>query len=362
MGDEEAQAPVTEQAGALDDYLQDASVAQAAYSAAQAAARRRRNLSRVRERERERASGEGDAGCEKRQLRQRCRQVEDELESLKEVYARQISNNEQRFERQLRAKEEECNSWFKNKKQEIRSMQSGCMIMHLLFEKRRRKFCAKMEADKEAFDRDRIQFHNDMERLEAEKRAELEQATQDLEQNRRAFEQHVESLHKVNAEAGQRQKELEDRLAEKSAEVDRLIVESRTHEKEIERLKKKLLDAEQAEELAKKNAQIEALEAELRRTKRTMREHAQLEADGLRKELMEYVKFIVHILPEDWQAHYQPPELAATRLKELASEKQRSMRSPKSATSSRTSNFLPSPHPVRPSPLQLINGNRQTPR
>merc|ERR1712217_327639 len=57
------------------------------------------------------------------------------------------------------------------------------------------------------------------------------------------------------------------------------------------------------EELARRKAEIDSLTEELKRTKRLMQEKANAEAEALRKELMEYVKFIVHILPDGWQAH-----------------------------------------------------------
>lgn len=70
----------------------------------------------------------------------------------------------------------------------------------------------------------------------------------------------------------------------------------------MEQLRQRLLEVERADELLKRNSQIEALEAELKRTKKLMHERAHAEADALRRELMEYVKFIVHILPEEWQS------------------------------------------------------------
>merc|ERR1711959_112592 len=82
--------------------------------------------------------------------------------------------------------------------------------------------------------------------------------------------------------------------------------------KTIEQLRQRLLEpqVERADELLKRNAQIEALEAELKRTKKLMHERAHAEADALRRELMEYVKFIVHILPDEWQSKAKDAEHA----------------------------------------------------
>lgn len=247
-------------------------------------------------------SRQGGAADRERRLKLENSRLRDELDSLKAMYARRISTDARMFEEKIRLKDEECERWFRSKKTDIKKMQSALVIMRSLFERKRRKFGEDMQAQCEKFDAQKAEWIENIRQLKAETEAEKAACRQEL------LEKTVEWQKKIqlaNDEAQERQKRviaLEEALAEKKVECEKLRKESNELSRTMEQLKARLLEVERADELLKRNSQIEALEAELKRTKKMMHERAHAEADALRRELMEYVKFIVHILPEEWQA------------------------------------------------------------
>eukprot|EP00746_Dinoflagellata_sp_MGD_P164465 gnl/MRDRNA2_/MRDRNA2_93099_c0_seq1.p1 gnl/MRDRNA2_/MRDRNA2_93099_c0~~gnl/MRDRNA2_/MRDRNA2_93099_c0_seq1.p1 ORF type:complete len:351 (+),score=96.60 gnl/MRDRNA2_/MRDRNA2_93099_c0_seq1:74-1126(+) len=248
------------------------------------------------------SSQQGGAADRERRLKLENSRLRDELDSLKAMYARRISTDARMFEEKIRLKDEECERWFRSKKTDIKKMQSALVIMRSLFERKRRKFGEDMQAQSEKFDKQKAAWIEDIRKLKAETEAEKAACRQEL------MEKTVEWQKKIqiaNDEAQDRQirvKTLEEALAEKKVECERLRKDYNELSRTMEQLKARLLEVERADELLKRNSQIEALEAELKRTKKMMHERAHAEADALRRELMEYVKFIVHILPEEWQA------------------------------------------------------------
>jgi chromosome segregation ATPase len=228
--------------------------------------------------------------------------LRDELDSLKAMYARRISHDERIFEEQIRLKDEECERWFRAKKTDIKKMQSALVIMRSLFERKRRKFAEDMQAQSEKFDAQKATWIEDIRKLKAETEAEKAACRKELQEKTVEWQKKIQTANDDNKELQLRVRSLEESLADKKVECEKLRKEASELSRTMEQLKARLLEVERADELLKRNSQIEALEAELKRTKKMMHERAHAEADALRRELMEYVKFIVHILPEEWQS------------------------------------------------------------
>lgn len=229
------------------------------------------------------------------------RRLKEELSSLKDVYARQMARNEEKFERCLREKDQECRDWYKSKKIEIQKMQATTVLMWHMFKKKREKFQLQLDEKARELEERRLFFENELVRIDEERKAEVQRLERELRETSREYERQIKVLQEENSQKDVQIGQLNSRLSERDAEIARLKREREQILQELAETHKRLLEVEQSEELMKRSAQIEALEAELRRTKRMMEEKARNEADALRKELMEYVKFIVHILPEDWR-------------------------------------------------------------
>jgi len=180
------------------------------------------------------------------------------------------------------------------------------VVMQALFERRKRRFEKKMQETEEAFAERKKEMDEEVARCKARTVEVEEEAEKKLKALKKEYEDKLK-LAVFNT------KELEDRTvrAEKAVahgerEIRRLNEVEKNLRFEIEDLNIRLKDTERAEELRRKTEQVELLENELRRMKKKMEDRKHAEAEALRKELMEYVKFIVRILPENWQSTLQP--------------------------------------------------------
>lgn len=248
------------------------------------------------------SSRQGGAADRERRLKLENGRLRDELDSLKAMYARRLSNDEALFEQKIRQKDEECERWFRSKKHEIKKMQSALVIMRSFFEKKKRKFAEEMQAQSDAFEAQKVEMLEDVRKLREETEAEKKACREELKKMTVEWEKKIKQAEMENNELQVRTTALEEALTEKKSECERLRKQVSELTGTMEQLRARLLEVERADELLKRNSQIEALEAELKRTKKMMHERAHAEADALRRELMEYVKFIVHILPEEWQS------------------------------------------------------------
>ncbi|CAJ1385984.1 unnamed protein product [Effrenium voratum] len=234
------------------------------------------------------------------------KQLELELQSLREAYARKIADTELQCEKKLEAAEADREAWFKVKKVEIAKIRAGVVVMQALFERRKRKFIRQMEEERAQTEKQRLEMN---ERV-AEAEAKMVETTTFYE-NRLAETQaaHAKKLKDLEL----LQKETEDRAfrAEKllkisEAENTRLQDVEKSLRFDIEDLRVRLQDSERAEELQRAKERSEFLEDELRKTRQKMMDRRHAEAESLRRELMDYVKFIVKILPEEWKVRIRP--------------------------------------------------------
>lgn len=296
----EAEAPGAVQAEGADRWRE-------ASPAARARARRRQQY-------RSAATGANGDGA----LQLRARHLEEELQSLREAYARKIASTELRCEQLLREKDDEKAVWYREKKSDITRLQAGNVVMHAIFDRRRRKAMTQMAAEREEFDRQKAAFEEEMIQLKSEHEEACRLASEQMSRQfdtvaSKDAEFNIERVYMENIK-----RKLEEEIRDLRAQIHRLTEDSERDRHEIEDLRIKLEESQRSEELANKNEQIEALEQELKKTKKAMKEQWHTEADALRQELQEYVKFIVHILPDDLQ------ETVAKRVDEASSRRNRS--------------------------------------
>eukprot|EP00440_Ansanella_granifera_P071657 gb/GFBE01077765.1/.p1 GENE.gb/GFBE01077765.1/~~gb/GFBE01077765.1/.p1 ORF type:complete len:368 (+),score=88.24 gb/GFBE01077765.1/:1-1104(+) len=234
------------------------------------------------------------------------RHLEQEMQSLREAYARKIADTELNCERQLHEAEADREAWFKKKKVEVAKIRSGVVVMQALFERRKRRFMAQMAKEKEEFEERKVL-------MDAQLLAAQTHTVEVTNQYEAKIAEMNKAHEKGNSEARVVQKDTEERAfrAERSlmkaeADIKRMQEQERALRFEIEDLQVRLRDAERSEDLMRAREEAAALDRELKRTRREMQDRKHTEAEALRKELMEYVKFIVKILPDEWRSRLHP--------------------------------------------------------
>lgn len=236
-------------------------------------------------------------------MHQKAKRLEDESASMRQAYARKIANTELKCEDLLRQKEDSCNEWFKERKQDILKMQAACAIMHALFQKKRRRIQQLAEDERAMHSRQQQGSEETIRQLKAEREETVRRLTQEFDEKSRDYETRIEDLERANGILEERTENLEGQLGESQAQVRRGQEEIERQRSDIEDLHRRLVMAERTEELARRNAQIESLQEELKKVRKQMMDKRHAEVEALQSELMDYVKFIVHILPEDWRSH-----------------------------------------------------------
>jgi len=249
--------------------------------------------------------------------------LELEMYSLREAYARKIADVELNCERLLVDRDTDKEAWFKKKKVEVAKIRAGVVVMQALFERRKKRFMAQMEEEKEQFEKSMAEMKAEVAQTKAtsiETSKEYEARLVTMEQTHEAqLAKLLEELKTSTDLSGRAEQD----LARSQQDVKRLHEVDAVVRSEIDDLQTRLQEAEKAEELQLRAEQVEALELELRRLKKTTLDRKHAEADALRRELMEYVKFIVKILPEEWRVRLQP-EL----LQRVSEQSEQGVRSP----------------------------------
>lgn len=289
----------------------------------------------------------GDSGRQGDASTARCRRLEQELSDLREAYARKIARTELQCESRMRQHEEDTKAWFRDQRKEIEKMKAGVIIMHTLFQRLLRRSNSEKAAERDRFNADRRTHEEVAEQLKADR------AHAQAHAERRLQEQADDHSRKISEERGRRaamqesMKKAESDLAAERADHNRLQEAHSRLRSECDHLNKKLEESEKNEELARKQARIEELEKDLRtlRSAGAGREamKARAEAEALRQEIMEYVRFIVHLLPDDLRHHVDasqktlPQEVKDKLAERAAAAAGRRVRSPGRAPASPTS-------------------------
>mmetsp|Transcript_7304 Transcript_7304/g.15978 ORF Transcript_7304/g.15978 Transcript_7304/m.15978 type:complete len:369 (+) Transcript_7304:34-1140(+) len=225
--------------------------------------------------------------------------LQNEIDSLREAYAKKIANTELRCEQLLREKDTECSNWYKEKRAEILQMRSGCTIMYNIFALKRRKFLEDLTAERHDFKRHMEGFRQEVERLELEKQESVARTELELSERSAAFEAQQASLEAECRQLQAKLQELEEQLSQEQQRSQQLCEDAGEKQNQVEDLQLRLEEALQNEERLRCSSKVEALEAELKRTKRVMNAKRLTEARAFRGELMDYVRYIVNLLPEE---------------------------------------------------------------
>jgi len=225
--------------------------------------------------------------------------LEEELADLKASYAKKIASVELKCEGLIRDKEDDVSEWYKDKKHEILTMRAGVSIMKCLFDKKRAQFSAQMVADKADFENHKEAFGSECEKMRQDMKNAEASFVENLRSRSEAYEKQLSDLRDEKANVELVNKHLDEKVRQQSEKLAKYAESEEFLRKENESLRKRLVESERTEELARREAQIERLEEELKRTRKMMLEKSHVECEVLRKEIMDYVKFIVQILPEE---------------------------------------------------------------
>jgi len=234
--------------------------------------------------------------------------LREEVESLKAMFSRKMAHDEAKFEEQIRAKDLDCERWFKSKKHDLDKMKAASSIMKAIFDARKKKFEEDMMSEQSSFSLQKLQWQEDMERVKLQLKDQEVANNNFLETSDAAWKTRLQLMEEERDSAVSDNKELQRQLSEKTEECEQRRKEQTEQSLALEQLRSRLGALERTDELLKRNTQIEALEAEIKRTKKMIHDRQQSEAEALRRELMEYVKFVMHVLPEEWQSKVKEQE------------------------------------------------------
>ncbi|CAK9005075.1 Kinase D-interacting substrate of 220 kDa [Durusdinium trenchii] len=234
------------------------------------------------------------------------KQLELKLQSLHEVYAKKVAETELQYDKKLEEAEAEAQRWFKEKKAEITTLKAGVTIMQAFFEHRKRKFLQQLAEDRAENERLRVEMAERIAAAEAQMVETTEACERRVAELEAAQAKELKDLDALQRETEERAFRAERAVKLGDAEISRLQDVEKSLRFEIEDLRVRLQESERAEELHRAKEKAEFLEEELRKTRERMRTQRHLEAEELRRELMDYVKFIVKILPEEWQERLGP--------------------------------------------------------
>mmetsp|Transcript_74622 Transcript_74622/g.201352 ORF Transcript_74622/g.201352 Transcript_74622/m.201352 type:complete len:480 (+) Transcript_74622:18-1457(+) len=246
----------------------------------------------------------------------RSRRLEQENSDLREAYARKIANTELQCDARMREKDEEMKQWYREQRTNIEKMRAGVIIMHAIFCRLFKKSTDEKSSDKEQFEVRRLGFEEETARTKDEHARALEEKRQQLHDQAAGYERQISDLNAQKAGLEEKVQGMEDLLSQEKLLNASLQEASNVVRAECDELKRKLAENQKVEELARKQAHIDQLEAELRRTKELLERKAKGEAESLRRELMEYVKFIVRILPDDLRQYATDPDTLPQELKD----------------------------------------------
>jgi len=216
------------------------------------------------------------------------------------MYAKHNAYSELKVDRVLREKDQECVEWYKGKQLQIKQMQAAVVIMSSLYEKKRRHIHAEMKADRENFLGKEEESKMHVLQLEEERRMEAKQYKEQLESTNKQHSEEMAELKRQKADIEAKANRLSDQLAEARNEGDRLKEANKTANEVVKISEARLAEALKNIKDDNRDEQIRSLEEELQTTRRTLKEKWKKEVESLRQELMDYVRFIVHILPDNW--------------------------------------------------------------
>jgi hypothetical protein len=268
------------------------------------------------------------------------------------MYAKHTAYTELKCDKQLREKDQECTEWYKERKQEIQQMRSTVAVMKALFEKKRRRILTQMEAQQKEVAAVELDLRARIQQMEDQHGQEIVTLQGLIDTSASTHDSELAVAHRARLDVEGKVTRLEDQLEELRRENDRLKETNRQKTQEAQDARDRLAEVEKNANIDSRDEQIAALESELQTSRRSMKDRWKKEVESLRQELMDYVRFIVHILPDNWieteAKNKVPPELRDQLLRMAGSNFPCSPGSPwgesraKSGQSPRSRSFLPS--------------------
>lgn len=263
----------------------------------------------------------GTSLTEKEQLEAQNAVLREELQSLRERYAKHIAITENTCEQLLREKDVDSTKWYKMRKLEIKDMKAGVVIMSALYEKRKLKFQAQMEADQAAFAEREHEFNLRVEKIERERQEESKRMQHEIATMKTEYERKLQDMTRLKNEWETKSHQFEEKLRDAKEKLERTVQDHDHSKAELAKVRAELAESIRNLESDKRDVQIQALQEEVKETKRAMRDRWRRDVENLRRELMDYVAFIVHILPDNWAeselGQKAPPELRERLMKPI---------------------------------------------
>merc|ERR1719460_3067588 len=179
-------------------------------------------------------------------------------------------------------------------------MQSAVVIMHGLFAMKQRRLMRQREQDHSEHQALKQDFELQVMRLKEERAMEARQYKDQLKASKKDHEEELADVRQQKVDTEAKVQKLTEQLDDARRENDRLKENHRQKCQELDDTRARLQEVEKNAGHDLQDKQIAALEAELQTTRRKLTDKWKKEVDSLRQELMDYVRFIVHILPENW--------------------------------------------------------------
>lgn len=228
----------------------------------------------------------------------RSKRLEREILDLREAYARKIASTELECEAKLDAKDREMKDWYEQKKYDIASLKVAASAMYAMFQARSRRHLDQIEANRIEAESMIAAFKAELENTRQENSKAMAELQDNFDRTVERYERQVATLLEEKQGAEDHIRSLGEQLSNCQNTIAKLNETNDSNRIDIEQLKKKVAEIQKAEELVKKQARIDGLEAELKKTREFLEHKAKKEKDLLSSELMGYVQFIVHILPD----------------------------------------------------------------
>jgi len=245
--------------------------------------------------------------------------LREELQSLRDMYAKHTAYTELKCDKQLREKDQECVEWYKTRKQEIQQLRAAVTVMKALFEKKRGRILIQMEVQQQEVAAIELDLRARIQQTEDQHDTEIISLKGLIDTSASTHVSELASAHTAKRDVEGKVARLEDQLEEHRRENERLKETNRQKTQEAQVAKDRLAEVEKNANIDSRDEQIAALESELQTSRRSMKDRWKKEVESLRQELMDYVRFIVHILPDNWTEteakNKVPPELRDQLLK-----------------------------------------------
>lgn len=234
------------------------------------------------------------------------RRLQAELESLREVYARKLADTEISCDRKVQEAEVQREEWFRAKKVEVAKIRAGVVVMQALFERRKKRFLRRMQDEQADFEKKRQQMTQELEQARLELKQVQARLIQEAEEKKKHYELALKEAKAKQLQTEERASVADRKVRNLEEELKRCGDKENEMRGEIEDLHQRLQEAQRAEELQRAREQLATADLKIKEMRRKMEYKKNVEAAALRREIMEYVKFIVKILPDEWRAQLQP--------------------------------------------------------